>query len=123
MVSVPNILARPLPPEPVVARDTIFENGSVPTTKDNKARSQSVPEVLPSTFSPPLRSPPLKKYCYEDFEYLKVLGKGSFGKVMHFITMDLYSCILIMIGIPCALIKHRSLLCCQVTKERCSLRG
>ena len=61
--------------------DTIFENGSVPSATDHKSRSQSVPEVLPST-SPPLRSPPIRKYRYGDFEYLKVLGKGSFGKVM-----------------------------------------
>ena len=86
MVSVPNLLAsRPLPPEPIgnnTQIPSIMENGSVPHT-DEKIRSKSVPEVFPSSPSPPLRSPPLKKYCYNDFEYLKVLGKGSFGKVMY----------------------------------------
>jgi len=85
MVSVPNLLARPLPPEPVENKQTPpsenkrishIENGSVPTT-DHKSRSYSVPEVIPTS-----RSPRIKKYRYEDFEYLKVLGKGSFGKVM-----------------------------------------
>ena len=88
MVSVPNLL-RPLPPEPVennIQISPIMENGTVPH-KDPKSRSQSVPDVLPPSVSPPsppLRSPPLKKYSYNDFEYLKVLGKGSFGKVMYF---------------------------------------
>ena len=84
MVSVPNLL-RPLPPEPVennIQVSSIMKNGSVPH-KDPKSRSQSVPEAIPISISPPLRSPPLKKYSYNDFEYLKVLGKGSFGKVMY----------------------------------------
>ena len=85
MVSQPNLLAaRPLPPEPI-GNDTQISpigNGSVPHT-DQKVRSKSVPEVIPSSPSPPLRSPSLKKYSYNDFEYLKVLGKGSFGKVTY----------------------------------------
>ena len=76
------MVASPLPPELVEPNDAMFVSGMVPTATGQKSHSQSIPETLPSTKSPPIKSPPLKKYEYEDFEYLKIVGRGYFGKVV-----------------------------------------
>ncbi|XP_065910053.1 protein kinase C delta type-like [Dysidea avara] len=80
--SSPNISSRPLPPEPEESPVTTSPvgNGTVPTHIDD-LNPPLPPRALSTSHVPSMKSPVMKKYQYEDFEYLKVLGKGSFGKV------------------------------------------
>ena len=71
-------------------RDSTIEENNLTTMEDETALYESVWEFATAQPTPPKRTASIrpeskkKRYDISDFKLLKILGKGSFGKVNFF---------------------------------------